>query len=114
MQKYFDPGQISALMRHVYTIVGTLVATLGVVGLSQGDATTIGTAVHNIGDGIVSIATGISALVPLASAAYAVWSSSRASKLKAMNADPEITKVVTVPGTTAASAALNIPGTKIT
>jgi len=113
LKDYFDPGQLSAFMRHVYSALGGATAMALAMGLSQGDATTIGTAVHQIGDGIVSIATGVAALVPVVSAVYAAISASRKSRLVAMDADPQIKKVETVAGTPAAAIAAEIPGPKV-
>ena len=106
--------QLHSFLRHVYTATGTATAVLTVVGMSQGDATTIGNAVHQIGDGIASIVAGIGALVPVVSGVYAMVSASRASRLKALNADPQIEKIKTVPGTEAAKEAAAIPGAKVT
>lgn len=110
----FDPGQVTAFMRHVYTGVGVAVAVLGIVGLSQGDATAIGEAVQKIGDGLVSIASGISALVPIVSGIYAAYTASRRYRLKALNVDPQIQKIITTPGTSASAVADSIPGNKVT
>lgn len=107
------PGQLQAFMRHVYTAFGAATAMLLFVGLSQGDVTTIGNALHQIGDGVVSIAAGIAALVPILSGVAASIAASRASRLKSLDADPQIAKVETVPGTEAAAAAAQIPGSKV-
>lgn len=106
--------QVNSALRHVYTAAGTATAVLVMVGLSQGDATTIGNAVHQIGDGVASIIAGIGALIPIASALYAAWSASPFSKLISMKKNPEIAKVEAVPGTPTAALADAIPGNKIT
>jgi len=106
--------QLHSALRHVYTATGTAMAVLTAVGLSQGDATTIGTAVHQIGDGISSIVAGVGALIPVISGLYAMASASRKNRLLALNADPQIKKVETVPGTPAAAEAATIPGAKVT
>ena len=90
----FDPGQVSAFMRHVYSGLGVATAVLGAVGLSQGDTTALGLAVHQIGDGIVSIATGIGTLVPIASGLYAAWTASHKSKTQSIAADPQTPPLV--------------------
>ena len=85
-----DPGQLNSFMRHVYTVAGTIAALVG--GASFMDQSTISTilnSVHQIGDGIVSIATGIAALVPIASGLYAAWTASHKSKLTAIATDPQ-------------------------
>lgn len=111
---YVSNDMINAVLRHVYTATGTAISILAILGLSQGDATALGAAVHQIGDGIASIAAGVSALVPIASAVYAAYSATIKSKLKSLDANPEIIRVTTVPGTDAATAASEIPGTKVT
>jgi len=90
-----DPGQINSFMRHVYTVLGTIAALLG--GASFIDPSTIQsilTAVHHIGDGVVSIATGVATLIPIASGLYAAWSASHKSKLTAIATDPQTTPAV--------------------
>jgi D-serine deaminase-like pyridoxal phosphate-dependent protein len=104
---------VSSALRHAYTAVAAATAALTIVGLSQGDATAIGVAVHQIGDGLASIVAGISALVPIIMAAYAAWSGTRKARLLELNKDPEIEKVKTVPGTEAHAEAASIPGTKV-
>lgn len=112
--KIADPGQISAFMRHVANSTGVIVAVLGFVGLSQGDATAIGHAVQQIGDGVVSIISGLSVLVTFMCGLYASYTASRESKMKALNADPQIEQVIAKPGTAAAAVADSIPGNKVT
>lgn len=106
--------QVHSVLRHVYTATGTAVSILVVIGLTQQDASSIGIAVKQIGDGIASIIAGISALIPIVSGAYAALSASRAARLRALNADPQIAKIDTVPGTDAAKEAAQIPGSKVT
>ena len=85
-----SPGQINSFMRHVYTVLGTLVAVAGATSfMDPKTVQTIVTAVHQIGDGVVSIATGIGALVPFASGAYAAWSASHKSKMQSIAASPQ-------------------------
>jgi hypothetical protein len=113
LSRYLDPGQLSTAMRYVYTATGSVLGTLGIVGLSQGDASTIGTAVHQIGDGIVSIATGVAALVPIVSGIYGVIGSSRKAIMHAVNIDPQMAVIAAKPGTDAAVIANSIPGNKV-
>lgn len=103
--------EIHSGLRHVYTAVGASFATLVTVGvLTQGDATTISTAIHQIGDGIASIAAGIGALVPFVSAAYAMISASRKARLTSLAKDPEIKSIVVASPVVADS----IPSSKVT
>jgi len=87
----FSPAVLNAALRHVYTAVAAVTGTLTVVGMSQGDATAIGTAIHQIGDGLASIATGVATLVPIVMSAYAGWTATRKS---------QVASVAAVPGTT--------------
>ena len=107
------PAFQSAL-RHVYTATAAVTAALTIVGLSQGDATGIGQAVQKIGDGFASIVAGLSTLVPIVMAGWAAWSGTRKVRMSDLNADPEIRKIDTVPGTDAHKEAAQIPGSKVT
>ena len=90
-----DPGQVSSGMRHVYTVLGTATALIGGLSLlPPQDIQTITTSVHQIGDGIVSIATGVAGMVPIASGLWAAWSASHKSRLTAIAADPQTTPAV--------------------
>lgn len=106
--------QVQSFLRHVYTAAATATGILAVVGLSQGDATAIGNAVHQIGDGVAAIIAGVSTLVPIISGTIAAIKQSRASRLKALDRDPQIARVITVPGTQAQQEAAAIPGNKVT
>lgn len=81
----------NAALRHVYTGTAVMVGTLTVVGISQGDATAIGTAVHQIGDGVASIVTGVCTLIPIISGIAAAVKGTRTSK---------VADVAAMPGTT--------------
>jgi hypothetical protein len=106
--------QINSALRHVYTAVGTASAVLVMVGLSQQDATNLGLAVHDIGDGLAKVIAGVGLLVPVLSGLYAAWSASPFSRLISMKKDPEIAQVLAKPGTPTAALADSIPGDKIT
>ena len=105
--------QINSFLRHVYSATATAISVLVMVGLSQGDATAIGEAVHQIGDGIAKIVAGISILVPIASGLYAAWSASPFSRLMQAKKNPQIEQVIVKPNTPAATLAESIPGSKI-
>lgn len=64
-------ASVNAALRHVYSIAGAAIATLAIVGMSQGDQTALGQAVHQIGDGFASIVAGVSTLIPIISALFA-------------------------------------------
>lgn len=106
--------QVNSALRHVYTAIGTGTAVLVMVGLSQGDATTIGNAIHKIGDGAASIIAGITMLIPIASAVYAAASASPFSRMMKLKQDPDIKQVIAVEGTKMGAIADAIPGNKIT
>lgn len=90
-----SPGQVSSGVRHVYTVAGTVTALLGGLSLlTPAQVQVLLTAIHNIGDGIVSIATGVAALVPFITGAYAMWSASHTSRLTAIAADPQTVPAV--------------------
>ncbi len=105
--------EVNAALRNIYSAAAAGLAVAVTLGLSQGDATAIGNAVHAIGDGAAMIIAGIGVLVPFVSAAYA-WVSSRPwARLKKMNDDPDVLKVIMKPGTPGAALADQIPGDKV-
>jgi len=90
-----DPGQVNSFMRHIYTVAGAIAAVVGGASFMDPHAVqTVLTAVHQIGDGVVSIATGVAALVPIASGLYAAWTASHTNKLVAIAADPQTAPAV--------------------
>jgi hypothetical protein len=109
-----SPDSVQAALRHVYNATSMILAALMVIGLSQGDATAIGAAVHAIGDGVAAVLAGVSVLVPFYAGAKAWIAASRASRLKSLNADPQIEQVITKPGSEAEEIARTIPGDKVT
>ena len=106
-------AEANAALRNVYSATaGGLAVAVG-LGLTQGDATAIGNAVHAVGDGAALIIGGLSVLVPFITAGYA-WVSSRPwARLKRMNDDPDVLKVIMKPGTPGAALADQIPGDKV-
>ena len=86
---------VNAILRHVYTLTAGVVATLAIVGVSQGDQTAIGDAVHKIGDGIASIIAGLGILVPIVSALFAAKSASKVSQAAAVATTPGLKVVPT-------------------
>lgn len=106
--------ETNAALRHVYTTVGAVTSALVIVGLTQGQATVIGNAVHQIGDGVAAIVAGVGALLPFINGARALISASPLSRLWQMQNNPDIKQVVAVPGTATAALTATIPGDKIT
>ena len=86
----FNRNVFNAVLNHVYTAAGVAVTVLAAVGMSQGDATAIGVAVHQIGDGVVSVVAGVTTLLTIGSGAYAGYMATRKAQL---------TSVAAVPGT---------------
>jgi hypothetical protein len=105
--------QVQSALRHVYTATAAASAAALFIGLSQGDVTTLGRGVHQIGDGVALIIGGITTLIPVVSALYAAWTASPFSRLLNLNRNPEIKQVTTVAGTPTAALADAIPGSKI-
>ncbi len=90
--------QTNAILRHVYTALGTAVALLIYMGVSPDDQAKIVAAVHQIGDGFASIVAGLAVLVPIGSAMFARWTAKPAQQIAAVNAMPDV-QVVPASGT---------------
>ena len=87
-----NKDQINAAMRHVYTVVGALVAGAVVLGLlGQEDADKIVRLVSEIGSGIAVIVGACAALLPIINGARAAWSASRAQQIKKVESIPDVT-----------------------
>ncbi len=86
---------VNAVLRHVYTLTAGVIATLAIVGVSQGDQTAIGDAVHKIGDGIASIVAGLGILIPIVSAFFAGRSASPVKQAAAVAQTPGLKVVPT-------------------
>jgi hypothetical protein len=100
-------------MRHVYTGAGVFAAAIGGMSLMSPDTVSkILAAVHQIGDGIVSIATGVGVLIPIASGAYAAWTASHQSKLVSIADDPQTAPQVKQVVTAQLAATAAATGTK--
>lgn len=106
-------AQVHSALRHVYTATAAAGATAIALGVSPQTWEKVSQAVQQIGDGVASIAAGLSTLVPIAMAAYAAWSASRKKRMQDLSGDPEIRKIETVPGTPAAAEAAAIPSAKV-
>jgi len=109
-----NSDQVNSALRHVYTAVATATSVLVIVGMTQGQATGLGNAVHQIGDGVASIIAGVTALIPIVTALYAAWTASPFSKLISLKNNSQIKQVIAIPGTPMAALADAIPGNKIT
>jgi hypothetical protein len=76
----------NAVLRHVYTALGTAVALLLYIGVSPDEQVKIVAAVHQIGDGFASIIGGLAVLVPIVTALYARWTAKPAQQIAAVEA----------------------------
>jgi len=104
---------VKSFVAHIIAGLAGATSMLLIVGLSQGDASRLGDAFKQIGDGVVSIVAGLSILVPILTGLYGAYKQTRTFTLNKMNEDPQIEKVETKPGTAAAEVANKIPGEKI-
>jgi hypothetical protein len=59
------PGQIQAFMRPIYAAITAGTGVMLFLGLTQADVSGIGAHVKEIGDGLVSVSTGIAGLVTI-------------------------------------------------
>ncbi|HTR86197.1 MAG TPA: hypothetical protein VMI56_17065 [Reyranella sp.] len=80
----------NAFIRHVYSFLGGAAALAGLAGVSPDTFASIVTAIHQIGDGVSSIMTGLGTLVPLAAGAYAAFTATRKQQIKTVNAMPDV------------------------
>ena len=97
---------VNAALRHVYSIAATAIATATLIGLSQGNATALGTAIHQIGDGVASIVAGITTIIPIASALFAAWSGNKVQQAARIALSPDLKVVPTTPAGEAILAAM--------
>jgi cephalosporin-C deacetylase-like acetyl esterase len=112
-QALLEPASMNAFLRHIANASATATAVAIIFGLSQGDATTIGSAIQQIGNGIAALVAGVTLMIPVVTGAYAAISATRRARMASLNADPQIKKVETFPGTEAHKEASEIPGNKV-
>jgi len=87
-----NKDQVAAAMRHVYTVIGAIVAMLVAFGLmGPTDAERVVELVNQIGAGVAIIVGAIGALLPIINAARAAWSASRSQQIKKVDALPDVT-----------------------
>jgi hypothetical protein len=91
----------NAILRHVYTALGTSAALLVYLGLSPDDIQKVVAAVHQVGDGFAQILGGLGVLVPIVCATYARWTAKPAQQQAAV----EKTGAIVVPPSEATKAA---------
>lgn len=105
---------VKSFVAHIISGVAAATGMLLFIGISQGDVTALGASLQKIGDGVVSIAVGISAIIPLVGGIYGAIKQTTKFTLQKLDADPEIEKVKAVPGTETAKIAATISGSKVT
>lgn len=108
-------GQVIAAGRHLLTFVAGGIATAATLHvITPADATSATNALNQIGTGIASVIAGVTALIGVASGAYAAWSASPFSQIfavKKLAIDP--TKVASKEAQVAlVNAAAAVPGTE--
>ena len=104
---------VKSFLASIVSAISSATGLLLLVGISQGDVTRLGAAIQQIGDGIVGVVSGVLIIISLGSGVYLAFKQTTGFLLKKQNADPEIERVVVVPGTEAAKIAEAIPGDKI-
>ena len=104
---------VKSFLAHIVSAVSSAAGVLLLFGVSQGDVTRIGSAIQQVGEGVVSIIGGLLILIPVIGGMYAAFKQTTGFLLKKVNADPEIKRVVVEPGTKAAEIAAKILGDKI-
>jgi hypothetical protein len=86
---------VNAALRHVYTLVGALVAAAVAFGLmGQADADKAVALVNELGVGVAAIVGALAALLPIINGARAAWTASRGQQIKKVEAMPGVTVVV--------------------
>jgi uncharacterized membrane protein len=104
---------VKSFLAHIVSAVSSAAGVLLLFGVSQGDVTRIGSAIQQVGEGVVSIIGGLLIIIPVIGGLYAAFKQTTGFWLRKQNADPEIKRVVVAPGTEAAKIAEAIPGDKI-
>jgi hypothetical protein len=110
MDLSFPTGaQVAAFSRHIATFAaGAVTVGVGLHFISPDQGTQIGNAVSGIINGVESIIGGIATLIAIGSGVYAAWTASPTSQIKAVVANPDVSKVVTTP-----AVAATVPGDKV-
>lgn len=85
----------SAANRSVYMFLGGATFLFGLIGLTGGDQSQILTAVHQIGDGVSGILTGLGTLIVIIGPLIAKFKSSPAEVVKTAGQVPGVTVGVT-------------------
>jgi uncharacterized membrane protein len=104
---------VKSFLAHIVSAIASASGVLLLFGVSQGDVTRLGSAIQQIGEGVVSIVGGLLIIIPVIGGLYAAFKQTTGFLLKKQAADPEIKRVIVEPNTKAAEIAVEIPGNKI-
>lgn len=93
-----EKSSLIAFGRHVVSYAAgavTVAASLHAITPEQSHDLT--NAINQIVSGVTTLAGGITTLASFGAALYAGWSATRNSQIKAVAANPDVTKIVTTP-----------------
>jgi hypothetical protein len=91
--KLLTPAQIKTIVASIGTAGGAGVVVLVYLGLSQDDASAIGAAIKQIGEGLGAIAMGVGTLVTVGSTIYATIQQSRKNQVAAVATPGTVVKI---------------------
>jgi hypothetical protein len=99
MNLSFPTGaQLAAFGRHVVTYgAGAVTAGVAIHFLTPDQGSQITASLSNIVSGVNSIVGGVATLVAVFSGLYAAWTASPSSQIKAVAANPDVSKVIAAP-----------------
>ena len=110
---FYDHDAIKSFLASVVSALSSATAALLLVGVSQDDATRLGAAVQQIGDGIAGAISFLLLMISVFGTTYVFFKQTKHFLFRRHDADPEIRYVEVLPGTEAAAVAEAIPGDKI-
>jgi hypothetical protein len=91
-------AQLSAFGRHVVSYgAGVATVAVGIHFLNPDQGTQLATALKQLVDGLTTTVGAVSTLVAIGSGLYASWTASPVSQIKAVAANPDVSKVVATP-----------------
>jgi len=110
---FYDHDAIKSFLASVVSALSSATAALLLVGVSQDDATRLGAAVQQIGDGIAGAISFLLLMISVFGTTYVFFKQTKRFLFRRHDADPEIRYVEVLPGTESAQIADAIPGNKI-
>lgn len=110
MNLSFPTGaQLAAFGRHIVSYAaGAATAGVAIHFLTPDQGSQLTAGITNIVNGVDSIVGGVATLVAVGSALYAAWTASPKSQIKAVAANPDVSKVIAAP-----AVANSIPSNKV-